>query len=51
MIDMAKVIDSYYFWLTLGWIFSGVLAFGAGFLTCFFFFNYSVVGKEVIEDG
>ena len=48
MIDMVQVLDNHYFWLTLAWLFSGMLAFGAGFFTCFYFFNYNVVKSEEV---
>ncbi len=47
MIDMVKVLNDHYFWLSLAWISSGVVMFIVGFLTCFFYCNYTVVKKEV----
>ena len=50
MVDMLAYLDKYYFWLTLTWIFSGIVAYVAGFITCFLFCNYHVVKKEVITN-
>ncbi len=51
MIDMVKIVDDHYFWLSLAWIFSGIIAYVVGFLTCFLFCNYQVIKTEVTTDG
>ncbi len=43
--EMQTAVDAHHFWILLSYIVGGFVAFGAGFLTCFFMCNYSVVSK------
>lgn len=49
MIDMTTVMNNHYFWITALYILGGVVAYVAGFFTCFFFCNYNIA--EVQKGG